>query len=202
MENNQVTLIGSITKELTLSYESFGEKFYATEIKTLRTSGTADFVPVTIPERLMLEQMYKVDDVVEVKGEFRSFNYNGDGSNHLILAVFAKSVECQSPAQRDYNNIRLNGVICKEVVYRQTPFDREIADILLAVNRNYGKSDYLPCIAWNRNARFAKTLKVGDKVTIGGRIQSRMYEKKIGENETVIRTAYEVSISEMAAKEE
>ena len=132
-------------------------------------------------------------------GQFRSYNRHEENKNKLVLSVFVREVnllESEDEIQRP-NSIFLDGYICKEPVYRKTPLGREIADLLLAVNRPYGKSDYIPCICWGRNARFAESFAIGGHIQLWGRIQSREYQKKIDENEYEKRIAYEVSVSKM-----
>ena len=146
---------------------------------------------------------YHIGDRVEITGQFRSYNCNEPDGNRLILTVFARDiVPLAEENYKNPNQLYLNGFICKPPVYRTTPFGREITDLLLAVNRSYNKSDYIPIIAWGRNARFAKSLEVGDNVKIWGRIQSRNYQKRISEEETITKTAYEVSINRMELVEE
>ena len=95
------------------------------------------------------------------------------------------------------NQIEITGYVCKEPIYRTTPFKREIADVLIAVNRSFNKSDYLPCIAWGRNAKYVSTLNVGDKLEMVGRIQSRVYQKRIDENTVEEKVAYEISLNKI-----
>ena len=165
----------------------------------------SDNVRVMVSERLIMDGEYCIGDMIEVTGQFRSYNSYESGDNRLVLTVFAKDIcHFDEEESKNPNTLFLNGFICKEPVYRTTPFGREITDILLAVNRSYNKSDYIPIIAWGRNARFAKNLHVGDNVKIWGRIQSRTYQKRISEEETITKTAYEVSINrmELVEKEE
>lgn len=200
--NNEVFLIGEVDSELTYSHEVYGEGFYSFAIKIFRLSHISDRINVTVSERLIKDIDLKIGCEVAVSGQFRSYNnYSGEG-NKLVLTVFARDISV--PAEYDGKNpnrIYLNGYLCKTPVYRTTPFGREITDLLLAVNRAYNKSDYIPCIAWGRNARFSSTLKVGDNVKIHGRIQSREYQKKISETESITKTAYEISVSKMEVVE-
>lgn len=196
--NNQATVIGTIEDEFTLNHEIYAEKFYTFTLKIPRLSGTYDNIRVMISERLIMDRGYCVGDKVEISGQFRSYNCNEPDGNRLVLTVFARDIApFNDDGAKNPNQLYLNGYICKEPVYRTTPFGREITDLLLAVNRSYNKSDYIPIIAWGRNARFAKNLKVGDNVKIWGRIQSRNYQKRINDDETVTKTAYEVSINRM-----
>ena len=196
--NNEVFLTGTIDSELTYSHEVYGEGFYSFFIKIYRLSNMSDRVNVTVSERLIKEMSLELGMEISVSGQFRSYNnYSGEG-NRLVLTVFARDIYISDlDEDKNPNQIYLNGFICKPPVYRTTPFGREITDILLAVNRAYNKSDYIPCIAWGRNARFASTLEVGDNIKIHGRIQSREYQKKISETETITKTAYEISVSKM-----
>ncbi len=196
--NNQAVVIGTIESEFVFNHEIYAEKFYTFTVSIPRLSGTYDSIRVMISERLIMDGEYKMGDTVEITGQFRSYNSYDNGENRLLLTVFAKDIEkIYDAAGKNPNSLYLDGFICKAPVYRTTPFGREITDILIAVNRSYNKSDYIPIIAWGRNARFAKNLCVGDNVRIWGRIQSRNYQKRISEEETVTKTAYEVSINRM-----
>ncbi len=201
--NNQAVVIGSIESDFELNHEIYGEKFYTFSVQIPRLSGAADSVRIMVSERLIMEGEYKIGDKVEISGQFRSYNSYDNGSNKLVLTVFAKDIaHYDEDENKNPNSLFLNGYICKEPIYRTTPFGREITDILLAVNRSYNKSDYIPIIAWGRNARFAKTLNVGDNVRIWGRIQSRKYQKRLSDEEVVTKTAYEVSINRMELVED
>ena len=209
-ENNYLVLIGNIISDKTFSHEIYGEKFYLFNLEVPRLSGNADIIPITISERLIANFDLSIGRKVVVEGQFRSYNsYEGE-RNRLVLTVFAKDIieynEEQEEEQKEKvsNEVVLKGYICKKPIYRQTPFGREIADILLAVNRAYNKSDYIPCIAWGRNARFCENMEVGTEVKIVGRVQSRIYEKKFEDGRVEQRVAYEVSIGslEVVKKEE
>ena len=194
VSNNQAAIIGTIEDEFVFNHEIYAEKFYTCTVRVPRLSGTSDDIRVMVSERLIMDGEYNVGDVVEVTGQFRSYNSYENGDNRLVLTVFAKDImHYEETDNKNPNTLYLNGFICKTPVYRTTPFGREITDLLLAVNRSYNKSDYIPIIAWGRNARFAKNLNVGDNVKIWGRIQSRTYQKRISEEETITKTAYEVS---------
>ncbi len=197
-KNNKVYVMGEIVSEGTFSHEVYGEGFYEFYLKVMRLSGQTDILPVTVSERLIAAGSLKQGSVIAAVGQFRSYNKLENGKSKLMLTVFVREL-VEENAARNPNSIVLSGYICKPPVYRTTPFNREIADILVAVNRAYNKSDYLPCIAWGRNARFVRELNVGDKIAISGRIQSREYQKRISENEVAVRTAYEVSVSKLAA---
>ena len=200
-KNNKVYFFGEIVSEATFSHEVYGEGFYELFVKVMRLSGQADILPVTISERLIQGNDLKVGSMICALGQFRSYNKLENGRSRLMLTVFVREIVTEAPSKNP-NSIVLSGYICKPPVYRTTPFNREIADLLVAVNRAYNKSDYIPCIAWGRNARFVQNLKVGDRVALSGRIQSREYQKRLSETEAVTMTAYEVSISKLAAFED
>ncbi len=196
--NNKVYVSGEIVTEAEFSHEVYGEGFYEMKLKVERLSGQADILPVTVSERLIAEGDLKVGDRLSAVGQFRSYNKLVDGKSRLMLTVFVRET-VEGDKYKNPNNVVLCGYICKPPVYRTTPFHREIADVLVAVNRAYNKSDYIPCIAWGRNARFVKNLTVGERIAVSGRIQSREYQKKISDTETRTMTAYEVSVSKLAA---
>ncbi len=192
-KNNQVVIKGNIYSEPIYSHSVMGEGFYEFVLSVKRLSAEVDYLPVTISERL-LPEIKDTKSEVGIIGQLRSYNKQENDKSRLILTIFAREI-VDSESLNISNQINITGYICKEPIYRTTPFGREITDILVAVNRAYNKSDYLPCIAWGRNARFAGDLETGDKVELTGRIQSRTYQKKIDENSVVTKTAYEVSIS-------
>ena len=204
-DNNHLVLVGKITDEKKFSHEIYGEKFYTFDLSVPRLSGNADVIPITISERLFRDDELVVDKKVKITGQFRSYNSYENEKNKLILTVFAKDIEFlpnqeeEVVASKDLisNEVVLIGYICKTPIYRQTPFGREIADILLAVNRAYNKSDYIPCITWGRNARFCSKMEVGTEVKVTGRVQSRCYEKKHEDGTVEQKVAYEVSISNL-----
>ena len=199
MENNKVSIIGKIISGFTFSHKVFGEGFYMVDVSVKRLSGQADIIPIMVSERLIDVHENYIGCAIEALGQFRSYNCHEGVRNRLLLSIFVQEVHFMDEFT-DYtktNQIFLDGYICKVPIYRKTPLGREIADILLAVNRPYGKSDYIPCISWGRNARYASSLSVGTKVKIWGRIQSREYTKAISETECEERIAYEVSISKM-----
>lgn len=199
IENNQVSIMGKIVSGFTFSHEVFGEGFYMVDISVQRLSDSADIIPVMISERLIdVTQDYE-GEYIQIFGQFRSYNRHEEKRNRLVLSVFAREVsfvedECDKVKS---NQIFLDGYICKTPVYRRTPLGREIADMLLAVNRPYGKSDYIPCICWGRNARFTSGFEVGGHVQVWGRIQSREYVKRLEDDSTEKRVAYEVSVSKL-----
>ena len=197
-ENNIITLIGTIVSERTFSHEVYGEGFYSFNIDVPRLSENSDIIPVTVSERILTDE-FTIGQKVVIEGQFRSYNNYENEKNKLVLTVFVKDIRLQTEEtdMTNPNEICLTGFICKKPIYRTTPFGREIADILLAVNRAYNKSDYIPCIAWGRNARFCQNIEVGEKVELWGRIQSRAYEKKFEDGTSEMRRAYEVSVSKM-----
>lgn len=196
--NNRVFISGEILTDAEFSHEVYGEGFYEMNVLVKRLSGQGDILPVTVSERLIQDENLKKGVTINAIGQFRSYNKLVDGKSKLMLTVFVREI-LPDVYVRNPNNIVLCGYICKPPVYRTTPFNREIADILIAVNRSYNKSDYIPCIAWGRNARFAKNLEVGEKIAIAGRIQSREYQKRLSDDDVKIMTAYEVSISKLVA---
>lgn len=199
MNNNTVSLTGYISEEPIFSHEMYGEGFYESKLTVPRLSEQTDIIPITISERLL--KGINGADTVTVIGQLRSYNKIVDGRSRLLLTVFIRDIVDTEPEQNP-NVIDIVGYICKPPIYRTTPFKREICDILLAVNRAYNKSDYLPCIAWGRNARFVKDLAVGEKIAINGRIQSRSYQKLSEDGSAVTKVAYEVSINRISVAEE
>ena len=197
-KNNRVFISGEIVSPAEFSHEVYGEGFYEMSVLVKRLSGQGDILPVTISERLIADMNLKEGVTINAVGQFRSYNKLVDGKSKLMLTVFIREL-LDVDNVKNPNSIVLTGYICKPPVYRTTPFNREIADILIAVNRSYNKSDYIPCIAWGRNARFAKNLAVGEKIAVSGRIQSREYQKRFSEEDVKTLTAYEVSISKLAA---
>ena len=198
-ENNYLVLIGKIISDKTFSHEIYGESFYVFNLEVPRLSGNADIIPITISERLIANFDLTIGRKVVIEGQFRSYNSYENEKNRLVLTVFAKDIIDYKEEQEENvsNEVVLNGYVCKKPIYRKTPFGREISDILLAVNRAYNKSDYIPCIAWGRNARFCENMEVGTEVKIVGRVQSRTYEKKFEDGRTEQRVAYEVSIGSL-----
>ena len=207
LDNNYLSLVGKVTGERKFSHEIYGEKFYIFNLEIPRLSGNSDIIPITVSERLIKEDTLNEGKKLLIKGQFRSYNSYENEKNRLILTVFAKDIteveesneEENEMTRKDTitNEVVLVGYICKKPIYRQTPFGREISDLLLAVNRAYNKSDYIPCIAWGRNARFCQNLEVGTEVKIVGRVQSRNYEKKHEDGTVETRVAYEVSVGSL-----
>jgi len=198
-ENNKVTLTGRIEEDPVFSHDFYGENFYTFKLITDRLSETSDRIPVILSEKFLYTNDLSAGNTVEVTGQFRSYNNYTDIGNRLVLSVFARNITpVSSPEEAENPNaIQLTGYICKEPVYRTTPFGREITDLLIAVNRAYNKSDYIPCIAWGLNAKYASVLSVGEKLRLTGRIQSREYKKKYADETIETKTAYEVSISRL-----
>lgn len=203
-ENNQVELVGEVSKEAVFSHEVYGEGFYIISVRANRMSGTVDEIPVMISERMCNIDKLCTGQRLRIAGQFRSFNRHEENGNHLLLSVFAREFSFLDDMQADLeeNSIFLDGYVCKEPIYRKTPLGRELADVLIAVKRSYGKSDYIPCICWGRNAVFASGFEVGTHVQISGRIQSREYVKKLSETESETRVAYEVSVSKVEVVDE
>lgn len=202
-ENNRVVIAGTVVSAAEFSHEVYDERFYTFMLEVPRLSEACDTVRVTISEKFIAALPIFVGMRVMIKGQFRSYNNFSNVGNKLILTVFVRDIEEIADGEGENANcIFLNGYICKPPVYRKTPFGREISDILLAVNRAYNKSDYIPCIAWGRNARYAETFNVGDNLIVRGRIQSREYRKKISETETETKTAFEVSVSKLELEKE
>ena len=214
LENNHLVLVGKVTSDKTYSHEIYGEKFYIFDLEVPRLSKAIDVIPITVSERLLTNLSLEIGKKLAVEGQFRSYNSYQNERNKLILTVFAKDIievvdseevqEDEEKKETVTNEVILSGYVCKKPIYRQTPFGREISDILLAVNRAYNKSDYIPCIAWGRNARFCQNIEVGTEVKLVGRVQSRMYEKKYEDGTVETRVAYEVSVAsmEIVSKEE
>jgi single-stranded DNA-binding protein len=203
IQTNSVSIIGKVVSELEFSHEMYGEGFYNFSLEVPRLSDYSDVLPITISERLLVNMELKKGTDLVIEGQLRSYNRYVNGNNKLVLTIFARDAYIPSSEEelnelyKKPNEIFLDGYICKVPVYRTTPFGREITDLLVAVNRPYNKSDYIPCIAWGRNARFCEKLKVGDHIKLWGRIQSREYQKKKENGEVETRTAYEVSISKL-----
>lgn len=192
MASNQVTLSGCIASEFIYSHEVLGEKFYTAYIAVPRASGSVDMLPALFSERIIDTTGSYINEPISIAGTFRSYNQHNENKNRLLLYVFVTDYEWNS-GSTDNNTAVLEGFLCKKPIYRKTPLGREIADIILAVNRPYGKSDYIPCICWGRNARYAESLEIGAHIRASGRIQSREYSKRMGEIETK-KTAYELSV--------
>jgi len=209
-DNNHLVLVGKVTSDKRFSHETYGEKFYIFDMEVPRLSDTTDIIPVTASERIINDELLTIGNKLVIKGQFRSYNSYINEKSKLVLTVFAKDVLTESElseeeleeTKRTSNEVVLVGYICKQPIYRQTPFGREIADVLLAVNRAYNKSDYIPTIAWGRNARFCQNLPIGTEVKIVGRVQSRNYEKKYEDGTVESRVAYEVSIASLQVANE
>lgn len=202
METNAVKLVGKIAREKVFSHEMYGEGFYTIDLEVPRLSDSIDLLPITVSERIIVDLDLSVGKYVIIEGQLRSYNRYIENSNKLVLTIFAKEVYIPNEEElievlRKPNEIYLDGYICKKPIYRTTPFGREITDILIAVNRAYNKSDYIPCISWGRNARFCEKMLIGDHIKLWGRIQSREYQKKHHTGEVDTRIAFEVSVSKL-----
>ena len=204
IENNQVSIMGKIDTGFTFSHQVFGEGFYTMELLVRRLSDSEDRIPVMVSERLLDITQDYTGQYIEIHGQFRSYNRHEEKHNRLVLSVFAREVNFveEQDESLPVNQIFLDGFICKPPVYRKTPLGREIADMLLAVNRPYSKSDYIPCICWGRNARYAANFQVGERCLVWGRIQSREYMKRISDENMEKRVAYEVSVSKLELPQE
>lgn len=203
-ENNQVSIVGTIVSDFRYSHEVYGEGFYMIDVSVNRLSNFVDVIPILVSERIIDTTQNYEGEIIYVTGQFRSYNRHEEKKNRLVLSVFARELEFIQQESEEYksNQIYLDGFVCKEPIYRKTPLGREIADLLIAVNRSYGKSDYIPCICWGRNARFASNFEVGSRCAIWGRIQSREYMKKLSEEQLERRIAYEVSVSKLELVED
>lgn len=196
---NSIHLRGEICQNLQFGHELFGEQFYTTTLRVPRLSGAEDFLPVTLSERLLLSEPLATGSMLCLEGQLRSYNKVVEGSGRLLITAFAQRLLNCEEDEENPNRVQLTGALCKAPSYRTTPFGREIADLMLAVNRSYGKSDYIPCITWGRTARYAANLKIGDKVQLVGRFQSRAYQKQMPDGTTLNKLAYEVSVSRLAS---
>ena len=202
LENNKVYLQGVVVSEPQYSHEVLNEGFYTLNISIPRLSGQNDIIPITISERLLNNNQIKLNDVIALRGQFRSYNKIEENKSKLVLTVFVREL-CEVDEMSNPNIIEIFGYICKSPIYRTTPFNREITDVLMAVNRSYNKSDYIPCITWGRNARFVGELPVGTKLEMIGRIQSREYLKRQdGDEEPITKMAYEISVSKVTQCEQ
>lgn len=204
MENNQASMTGQVVSKFIFSHEILGEGFYTADLKVNRLSDSSDVIPLMVSERLVNVEKDYQGEYLSVNGQFRSYNRHDESKNRLVLSMFVKEIGFAEKLSEDAesNRIYLDGYVCKEPVYRKTPLGREITDLLLAVNRTYGKSDYIPCICWGRTARFAAEFSVGDRCELWGRMQSRIYMKKLNEEVYDKRVAYEVSVSKLELKDE
>lgn len=196
MSNNKLHLTGTVTQSPVYSHEVCGEEFYETKLSVPRLSGQEDVIPVTVSDRLLTRNELKVGERISIYGQFRSYNKPEGEHSRLILTAFAREI-LPADDEMNPNTIEILGYICKQPVYRTTPFKREICDVLLAVNRAYNKSDYIPCIMWGRNARFIKDMPIGERLWVTGRVQSRIYTKCLSEEVSEERVAYEVSVSKI-----
>ena len=198
---NSIHLRGHVCQPLQFGHELFGEQFFVTTLRVPRLSGAEDFLPVTLSERLLIDEPIAAGSVLCLDGQLRSYNKVVEGSGRLLITAFAQRLLPEEDDENP-NRVQLPGALCKAPSYRTTPFGREIADLMLAVNRSYGKSDYIPCITWGRTARYAANLKIGDKVQLVGRFQSRNYQKQLPDGTVLNKVAYEVSVSRLSAMKE
>ena len=198
---NSIHLRGHVCQPLQFGHELFGEQFFVTTLRVPRLSGAEDFLPVTLSERLLIDEPIAAGSVLCLDGQLRSYNKVVEGSGQLLITAFAQRLLPEEDDENP-NRVQLTGALCKAPSYRTTPFGREIADLMLAVNRSYGKSDYIPCITWGRTARYAANLKIGDKVQLVGRFQSRNYQKQLPDGTVLNKVAYEVSVSRLSAMKE
>ena len=196
---NVIHLKGQIMQNLEFGHELFGEQFYVTTLRVPRLSGAEDFLPITLSERLLIDRPLCAGSPLCLEGQLRSYNKVIEGSGRLLITAFAQRLINCDEDNENPNRVQLTGALCKPPSYRTTPFGREIADLMLAVNRSYGKSDYIPCITWGRTARYAANLKIGDRVQLVGRFQSRAYQKQMPDGTTLSKVAYEVSVSRLCA---
>ncbi|MEG1471469.1 MAG: single-stranded DNA-binding protein [Clostridia bacterium] len=196
---NTIHLRGHICQSLQFGHELFGEQFYVTTMRVPRLSGAEDFLPITLSERLLIDEPLTTGSLLSFDGQLRSYNKVMEGAGRLLITAFAQRLIKDDEDEENPNRVQLTGALCKPPSYRTTPFGREIADLMLAVNRSYGKSDYIPCITWGRTARYASNLKIGDKVQLVGRFQSRAYQKQMPDGAMLNKVAYEVSVSHLAA---
>ncbi len=198
---NSIHLRGHVCQPLQFGHELFGEQFFVTTLRVPRLSGAEDFLPVTLSERLLIDEPITAGSILCLDGQLRSYNKVVEGSGRLLITAFAQRLLPEEDEENP-NRVQLTGALCKAPSYRTTPFGREIADLMLAVNRSYGKSDYIPCITWGRTARYAANLKIGDKVQLVGRFQSRNYQKQLPDGTILNKVAYEVSVSRLSAMKE
>ena len=198
MENNVITLVGTVETEAEYSHSVLEEQFFSFMLRVPRLSENDDLLPVTVSERQLDTSLIKTGNKIKVKGQLRSYNKYTQTKTRLILTVFAKGIAPAFLEDEDNpNEIFINGFICKTPIYRRTPFGREITDLIIAVNRAFNRSDYIPAIAWGKNAVYSEGLEVGSNVMLWGRLQSRNYNKRISDEETEVRTAYELSITKI-----
>lgn len=198
---NSIHLRGHVCQPLQFGHELFGEQFFVTTLRVPRLSGAEDFLPITLSERLLIDEPIAAGSILCLDGQLRSYNKVVEGSGRLLITAFAQRLLPEEDEENP-NRVQLTGALCKAPSYRTTPFGREIADLMLAVNRSYGKSDYIPCITWGRTARYAANLKIGDKVQLVGRFQSRNYQKQLPDGTILNKVAYEVSVSRLSAMKE
>ncbi len=198
--NNHMTACGKLESAPVLSHEVMNEAFYTGTLIVKRLSGTVDRLPITLPGKLIADTHLPLDSLLLVSGQVRSYNKVVDGTGRLMVTLFVQSVSVTNDHET-LNRVDISGALCKPPIYRSTPFGREICDMMLAVNRAFGKSDYIPCIAWGRNAQYASRFEVGDRIRLSGRLQSREYQKLLDNGEYIVRNAFEVSAFTLDAED-
>jgi single-stranded DNA-binding protein len=196
--SNKVIFIGTVSSPLQLSHRVYAENFYCFDITVERLSGSFDTLPVIVSQRLLCN--ISQGSRVRLEGQLRSYNMITEGKNRLVIKIFARTIERVEDDICDENAVYLQGYVCKPPIFRTTPFSREISDVLLAINRSYGKSDYIPCICWGRNARYCSDMQVSQFLSVAGRLQSRMYQKHLPDGTVEERTAFEVSVSRLSTE--
>ncbi|MBO5322638.1 MAG: single-stranded DNA-binding protein [Oscillospiraceae bacterium] len=197
--NNQITLRGTLATLPEFSHENHGRRFYRFYLEVPRLSGAVDMLPVVAEEHVLNEMDLSGGEMLTVTGQVRTHNSRTDGVRRLLIFVYAMRIEAEDG--EPINDVQLDGLICKEPVYRRTPLGREICDVMLAVPRGFHRADYLPCILWGRTAQEIAQLDVRDGVRIVGRLQSRVYTK-VTEEGPQERTAYEISALTAEVNEE
>lgn len=188
---NRIIISGKVEEGPEFSHKIYRKKFYRFFISSERISGISDVIPVLISEDFLEE--IKVGERIGVDGEIRTYNKHNAEKNKLEIYIFLKTFF--DPLDHDENYVEIDGYLCKAPTYRETPFGREISDILIATNRQYGRSDYIPSIVWGRYARRTSKKAIGTRIFAKGRIQSREYIKKLDNEEIETRVAYELSIN-------
>ncbi len=199
--NNRMIACGKLEGAPVLSHEVMNEPFYTGTLVVKRLSGAVDRLPITLPGKLIADAHLPLDALLLVSGQVRSYNKVVEGAGRLMVTLFVQSLSLTNDNET-MNRVELTGALCKPPIYRSTPFGREICDMMIAVNRAFGKSDYIPCIAWGRNAQYASRFRVGDRVRVTGRLQSREYQKLTDNGEYVVRNAFEVSAFTLDAEDQ
>ena len=190
---NEAFLRGRAAAAPRPSHSNHGVEYLTFPLEVERLSGAADTLNIVLPGAMAERCPIYPGRHYQVEGEVRSYNNRSGVGRRLVITLLARSVS-PAPGRPCDNRLELAGTICKPPTFRRTPLGREICDLLLAVNRRYGRADYLPCIAWGSLARSCGTLEVGDALGLVGRLQSRVYHKVVAPDREEARTAYEVSI--------